>query len=159
MTGRGVKACFDRMGITIEGSPSRLTSGKVLVLIATTLALVVVSSGCSGSAAKLQECRASATSASNGCLYASLKVQLETSVDVYSEALRAAGRAHSAGLLTDAQLEQVRTAGRMAEKALKAARAALAGAVEAQESGTVLTAFGDAQRAIAELTSLIGGAR
>lgn len=150
---------IERRHIPIEGLPSSMTAGKVLVLIATTLALVLVMSGCSGSAAKLQECRASAGAASNGCLYASLKVQLETSIDVYSEALRAAGRAHSAGLLTDAQLEQVRTAGKAAEKALKAARAALAGAVEAQESGTVLTAFGDAQRAIAELTSLIGGSR
>ena len=119
------------------------------------LAITLVT-GCTGQRAALDECRAANVEASNGCLIASLKVQLETSVDVYSETLRAAGRAHSAGLLTDDQLERIRVAGRAAEKSLKAARAALAGAAEARESGTVLAAFADAQRALGELTALLG---
>jgi hypothetical protein len=43
----------------------------------------------------------------------------------YEEVLLSAGRAYTDGIIGDAQLEQVRTAGRVAEQALRTAKAAL----------------------------------
>ena len=50
---------------------------------------------------------------------------LEDANRVYETALTEAGRAHAEGVLTDEQIATVRTAGRTAEQALRAARAGL----------------------------------
>lgn len=50
---------------------------------------------------------------------------LAIATDTYSEAMRAAGRAHAQHVITDAQLAEVVTIGRQVQLGLKSARAAL----------------------------------
>lgn len=50
---------------------------------------------------------------------------LAIAADTYSEAMRAAGRAHAQHLITDAQLAEVVTIGKQVQLGLKSARAAL----------------------------------
>jgi hypothetical protein len=89
--------------------------------------------------------------ASKGARY----VEIFKTVDAaYEEALQAAGRAHAAGLITDAQLERVRVAGTACEAALRASQAALEAYLahgDPQGEVAVVDALAGLQQAVASL--------
>lgn len=139
------------------------------------LALVALLAGCSGGAA-LQSCLASVaalpapgsqaealnlltadSTLAAGCRFADADRKLRLAISVRNEALHLAKRLHDRGILDDAQIEKVREAGKASRLALNAAVSALAAAREANASGTWLSAFADAQDAIADLVALAGG--
>lgn|GEM_PF-4235336 len=138
---------------TIDGQKSRLTPGGVLVLILTTLAIVLVSSGCSGSA-KISECKATATNP-DACLYSQVANNLEAIAGTHYELMKAVGRAYAAGTINDAQKEQARQVGKKLESVLIVARRALATA-KAISGPIPWGAFSDVQEALSELTNLSG---
>ncbi|HPA96930.1 MAG TPA: hypothetical protein PK570_00915 [Thermoanaerobaculia bacterium] len=67
--------------------------------------------------------------------WATWGVALETSAAVYEQTMISAGGAYAAGLITAAQLEEVREAGRLAQHSLRAAKTALGYYGEARARG------------------------
>lgn len=121
------------------------------------LAAVLTLTACSGQRAALDECRATADQP-NACLYSQMAHQLDGAAGVHYETMKTAGRLHSAGTITDAELEIVRTAGKRVEGLLRIARSALA-AARAAGSDAPFGAFSDVQDALAELTKLMADVR
>lgn len=85
-----------------------------LVLLAAVLPLLVVA--CAGGPPPVTKADA---------IWRDYGTALAIATDTYSECLRSAGAAHARGLLTDAQLEQVRFAAGPVKTALDVARSAL----------------------------------
>lgn len=75
---------------------------------------------------------------------------LAIAVDTYTEAMRSAGAAHARGLITDAQLEQVRVTGNQVKAALDVAKAALVVYSTAQDPApqAIALAVSSAQQAL-----------
>ncbi len=138
--------------IPIEGLPTRMTAGKVLVLIATTLAFVLVMSGCSGQAAKVAECKATAADP-NGCLFSQADHQLQGIDGVNYEIGKAVGRAFRAGTIDAATKAKAIQLGERVEALLLVARRALATA-RALSGPVPSSAILQVQAALSDLESL-----
>ena len=104
----------------------------------------------------LAGCQSAGTGHSTPSQKAATYVQIFKTVDyAYEEALRAAGRAHAGGLLSDADMARVRQAGLAVEVALRSTQAALetylARGDDAAQEALVVGALAELQRTVAEL--------